>query len=253
MKDTAVISLMWEPWEYRESDLDLSYCWKKGIAILGVNEDNEILNIMKYVENLIEKIIIINNLKLKNKKIILIAENKSAHYMIKPLQLFSNSVFFVSQSMASQLKNWGANVVGSTLSDPSVEDFLKDSDLIIINSHPMKSMILGGNGYDIKKLKKISPNVEILVFFGNVDFDEIKKQEIKCYPDSSPFSEHMEWNLDILDFKPTVELCVLGLKAVESLSKDRKLGIDAKTCIEKSKNNPFSLDFSIEQKKKYCY
>ncbi len=61
----------------------------------------------------------------------------------------------------------------------------------------------------------------------------------------------MEWNLDILDSRPTLDLCVLGLKSVEVLAKDRKSGLDIETSIKNSMKNPFCLDFSNEQKIKY--
>ncbi|MYE91551.1 hypothetical protein F4X33_21435, partial [Candidatus Poribacteria bacterium] len=38
LKPTAVLPLMWETWEFREADLDLSECRRVGIMVLGTNE-----------------------------------------------------------------------------------------------------------------------------------------------------------------------------------------------------------------------
>ena len=85
MKKTAVISLMWEPWEFRESDIDIKTCWRNNISILGVNETNELMNCMDCAGDLILKILKINNLSIKNKNVIFVAENKSAFYIIEAL------------------------------------------------------------------------------------------------------------------------------------------------------------------------
>jgi len=37
LKPTAVIPLMWETWEFREQDLDLSHCWQKSIPVFCVH------------------------------------------------------------------------------------------------------------------------------------------------------------------------------------------------------------------------
>ncbi len=251
MKNTAVISLMWEPWEFRDADLDLSYCFKKEICVLGVNEDNDILNIMKYVEDLILEIFKINNLDLKDKKIIFVAENKSAHYMIPALKSLTNSLFCVSSSITSELKSWGANVIGKSLHDDSVRNCLENSDLVLINSHPIKEQIIGDTGISVDELKKLAPKAKVVVFFGNVAYEQLNKEGIECFPTTAPSSEHMEWNLDILNSKPTLELCTLGLKSVENLAKDRKSGLDVETSFNNSKENPFCLDFSKEQKERY--
>ena len=38
LQPTAVIPLMWETWEFRESDFDLNRCKERGILVLGTNE-----------------------------------------------------------------------------------------------------------------------------------------------------------------------------------------------------------------------
>lgn len=52
LKQTSVIPLMYETWEFREQDLDLRECWKKGIPVLGTNEEHEALRIFDYVGHL---------------------------------------------------------------------------------------------------------------------------------------------------------------------------------------------------------
>ena len=56
LKPTAVLPLMWEPWEFREADLDLSECRRAGITVLGTNEREPRLNLFTYVGYLAVKL-----------------------------------------------------------------------------------------------------------------------------------------------------------------------------------------------------
>ena len=154
MKDTAVISLMWEPWEFRPEDIDLYECWKKQIPILGVNEHNSIMNIMKYDGEAIIKILNDANLSLENKKIILVGENLSAIYMYYSLKKAGANVFFVSKLLEEICNSKKISIIGNNLSDEKVKSYLENCDIIIINSIPIKEKIIGGNGLSIEKLKQ---------------------------------------------------------------------------------------------------
>ena len=54
LKPTAVIPLMFETWEYRHADLDLSECRRLGIAVLGTNEHHPDLKILENIGKLLE-------------------------------------------------------------------------------------------------------------------------------------------------------------------------------------------------------
>ena len=252
LKSTCVISLMWEPWEYRQKDLDLSACWQNKICVMGVNEQNKIINIMKYNGKLLEKILKNNNITIKNKKVILIAENVSALYMLESIVSAGAKLFCISKTMKKELEQKDMTIIGSDLNDPPVEDYLKNSDLIIINSAPLQNLIIcGNNGINPSKLKTLSPNVVILVFFGSINYDETLKSEIHCIPSNPVTNGHLNWTLEFLGPKPVIELAVLGFKAVEKLAKCRKNGIDYNTSMNKALAGKYSLDFSLEQKKMY--
>lgn len=251
MKNTAVISLMWEPWEFREADLDLSYCWKKGISILGVNEDNDILNIMQYSGKNIMKIFNENKISINDKKIILVGENKSAIHMIKPLIESGATVFCVSNLLTKEMKQLGVSVIGSNLKEKQIEPYLKKSDLIIINSVPQITQIIGDEGLSVSTLQQLCPNITVIVYFGNVDFEKIVNAKIRCYPQQNPGIGYMNWTLDNLGPKPTIELNSLGLKVGEILASNRLKGMNPIESEENALKSNVCLGFSEHQKKIY--
>src|SRR3989304_3350389 len=252
MKKSAVTSLMWEPWEFRESDIDIKTCWKNDISILGVNETNELMNCMDCAGDLILQILKINNLSIKNKNVIFVAENKSAFYIIKSLLSAGvASLVCVSEIFDKQLREKGIKVISSRLSDSSVEPFLKECDFIIIDSIPIKNKIIGGDGLKISKLKEISPKLKIIVYFGSVDYLELKKSGFECYPEQNPGDQHMGWTADLLGSKIIIESNTLGLKVGEILSRLRLKGLSSRATELEAVKSPLCLDFSEDQGKKY--
>lgn len=249
MKKTAVISLMWEPWEFRNKDLDLMACMKRGIAILGVNEDNPILNIAKYNGENILRILSANKISIKRKNILVVVENRTYSHMIKALISHGAKVVLVSESMCDELNNFGVPVIQDLKSSLAIQ-FLKKCNLIIINSAPLKKKIIGGKyGLSISLLKKINPTIKILIYFGNVDYVGIKKAGLICLPTKNPGLGYMPWTLDFLGPNPTIELNALGLKVGELLAKNRLSGFDVGEAKQKALASPFCLDFTTEQKK----
>lgn len=253
LKKSSVISLMWEPWEYRKKDLDLHSCNMHGICVLGVNESNKSLNIMKYAGDLILRIFSEHNVKLKNKKIILLGENKSALYMVKPILKHGvSSLCCISSTMKNDFKTYGVDVKGSNLNEKKIEPWLRDSDIIIIDSYPIQQSVLGGaHALSPKRLKILSPQVKVFIYFGKINYPEVKKFEIDYYPKRVIPYGHMGWTADILGPKISIELGSLGLKVGEIMARYRLSGCDVTTTIKKSLKHDICLDFSKEQKQKY--
>lgn len=249
MKKTAVISLMWEPWEFRKQDLDLAACMKRGISVMGVNEDNEILNVTKYNGENILQILSNNKISIKGKNVIVVVENKFYSPIISSLVSKGAKITLVSQSMFDDIKNLEFPVIRDIASKEAIS-FLKKCNLIIINSAPLKNKIIGGKkGLSISFLKKLNPRVKILVYFGNVAYEEIKNAGLECYPSANPGVGHMPWTLDFVGSNPTIELNALGLKVGELLAKNRLSGLGVDETEKKSLASPFCLGLAEKQKK----
>ena len=53
LSSKCVIPLMWEPWEFRNEDLDLEECYNKGIKVYGTDESDNRLKTIDYTIYLI--------------------------------------------------------------------------------------------------------------------------------------------------------------------------------------------------------
>jgi len=108
-------------------------------------------------------------------------------------------------------------------------------------------MIIGGSqGLNIDKLKKLCPEVIVVVYFGHVDYENLKKNGITCYPKLNPGFGRMPWTADLLGPRQIIELNSLGLKVGELLAKYRKSGFGPREAEKKALEHTFCLDF--EQK-----
>jgi len=250
MKNSSVISLMWEPWEFRERDLDLKECWNNGIAILGVNEETDNLNIMKYDGLTMIKVLHDHNIDIKNKKIILVAENNSALYMLRYLQDENSEIFVITKTMKNKFEEMNVNVISDNLNDENVEKFLKSCDIIIINSEPSSKQIIGDEGISASKLYNICPDVNIFIYFGKVDYEQLRKSNLEFFPKHDPGTGYMSWNTDFLGPKSVIELNVLGLKVGEILARNRLRGMSVREAELASLNTKYCLDFTNEQRSK---
>jgi len=77
MKSTAVIPLMFETWEFREEDLDLEYCRRTEIPLLGTNEDHDKLKLFYSAGFLVSKLLFECGLEVYKNKFLIISSGKA--------------------------------------------------------------------------------------------------------------------------------------------------------------------------------
>ena len=94
LKRNAVVSLMYEHWELRETDIDLSYCKEKSIKVAGTNERHRDLCIFDYLGPLLVKTLLNANLEVVNNKFLLICDNDFKDYIAKTLLSFGAEVYY---------------------------------------------------------------------------------------------------------------------------------------------------------------
>jgi hypothetical protein len=75
LKSTAVISLMWAPWEFREADIDRSACADASIPIIGTNENHPDVRTYEYVGLLATKLLLEREVEILGARIAIIASD----------------------------------------------------------------------------------------------------------------------------------------------------------------------------------
>lgn len=209
MKGTGVVPLMYEPWEFRKQDIDLSACRKRGIAVLGTNETKAGREIFGLAGELCLKQLLAAGIKIKGSRILVVQDSKFGPPICKTLKINGARVMNSSPALAKHR--------------------IRNLDVIVVAANPKSGPIIGKNGYiDPKILKVRSPKVIVAQFYGEINRDDLRKAAIKYFPVSDPGPGHMGVTFGAFDPEPLVYLFTAGLKVAQILWSARISGLTVK-------------------------
>lgn len=252
MKKSAVISLMCETWEYREEDLDLHECWKRGIPVLGTNEQHRTLKIFDFLGHLCLKILFEAKIEALRSSIMLIGDNRFGKNIVRTLSSVGCSVFYVGHITEREIQRAGGRKIGESLREASVRNVIADCDAVIVNTYPDQEVVIGQGGQiSAKELRELTLGTMIIQFNGLVDRKELGEYGVFSLPEREPVVGHMGWTLGELGPKPVIALNSGGLKVGELLARARLRGFDRIRAERSALKNNVCQDFSADQRKEY--
>ena len=202
----AAISLMWETWEFRKGDVDLSACEKYSVPVLGTCETHPKLEIFRYVGLTVLKLLLEREIEVFKANILLVG---SGH--------FGRETTFVLKANGANVLHLEPNESWSEKTS-NCKDFLANADAVVLVEHECPVQLLGGrSGLPLEWIKE--KNVDIIHICGNVDYQELKDEGILLYPNKEvPFGV-MTVATDYVGPKPVIDLHAAGLKVGELLVK----------------------------------
>jgi hypothetical protein len=207
MKPPAVIPLMCETWEYRPGDVDLDACRKKGIQVLGTNEDCQGLEVFRYSGVLCAKMLLDAQIEIHKSKIIVVSSDK------------------FGKTITKYLKKSGASVeLFPSVPNPET---LRAADALVIADYTRSDEILGSTG-DVTsgQVAQAAPGITVVQFCGRIDVQGLKEQNIPVYPDVELGPHRMAMTLAPLGPRPVVELRAAGLKVGEMMARRQLQGLN---------------------------
>jgi len=221
MKPTAVIPLMWETWEFRPEDLDLTACREKGILVMGTNEHHPSLNLWHSMGFKICKLLFNAGFSVYQDNLLLVASgdygDSIANFFINNGVRFDRLVLDggVPQRQRPFIRT--REEVLSRLGEYDV--------LIVAEMHNPIDIISAKGLIPTGVLKAVNPLIQIIFVCGLVNSDDIVKEGLAMYPpDVSPFG-YIRVSAEYLGWKPTLELNTAGLRVGEVMARCRLLGM----------------------------
>ena len=252
LKSTTAISLMYETWEFREEDLDLHECWKRGIPVLGTNEEHEALRIFEYIGHLCLKILLEAQIEVFQSKIVLVGNNPFGKNITKTLSAAKANILWVTDATDDEVKELGGIKIGCNLKDKRVQGSIRNCDAIIINTYPDRDEVIGKNGYiSSQKLKELAPGTLVIQLNGMIERKTLDKLGITCLPTDEPGAGHMGWTLADLGPKPVIALNSGGLKVGELLARAKLKGLNRVKAEQEALRDHICQGFSPEQREKF--
>lgn len=202
MKQTAVIPLMCEAWEFRPGDVDLDACNSRNIPVVGTNEDFPGLEVFSYSGYLCAKMLFEAQIEIYKSNILVVGSDKFGGVIAKYLSQLGAHV--------THLENLRTGALAG----------LHDLDAVIVADYTRRDTIIGRNG-DIlpETFAADAMGATVVQFAGVVDVDELSRQGIKVHPGIDLDSQRMARTLAYLGPRPALELHAAGLKVGELLLK----------------------------------
>lgn len=198
-KSDAVICLMWEPWEFRSTDIDLTACRRKGIMVLGTNEQDPQLQTSRYVAMTVVKLLLENNVEIYDTNILLLG---NGHFI---------------QKTRSLIESMGARVV---FSPEACSDML---DCIVCLEHESDICLIGNEGLVDLMAFPATPPLVIHVC-GNIDIEHVCAAGAMLVPSYPASPGVMSFTTDHVGPKPVIDLHTAGLKVGQAwLDRDEEV------------------------------
>lgn len=239
LKPTAVLPLMWEPWEFRGADLDLSECRRMGITVLGTNEREPRLDLFTYVGYLAVKLAFELDIEIYKSKVVVIGSG-----------VFGESSVRAFDKLEADIKYIDLSASGSSLQTESAKSTLRDVDLVVLVEHHSPVCLIGSEGQiTVDELLMLSPHLSIIHIAGNINREEIDNAAIPCVPQKSAAPGHMSVTTDYLGPKPVIALHTAGLKVGEAMARTRLSGLDPIQAEKKVlRDLPLAMGFGTSHK-----
>jgi len=217
VKKGAVISLMYEDWELRNSDIDVDYCKANNIPIGAVNERHTDVDVFGYLGDMAIKLILDAGLCLYRRKFVLICNNDFGPYIAKTLSKVCSKIGVIGTLSDKELYRCENIDWLSDFPNINISSEYSDSEAIILSASPFTNIWIGEDTLITPtQLYEDFRHPLILRFIGDVNTDILKKNNIRYYPETVS-SGHMGVIPSDIGYDSVIRLQAGGLKAGQAL------------------------------------
>ena len=220
LKSTAVVCLMWSPWEFRDLDIDRIACDEAGIPIIGTNEEHPYIQTSEYVGLLAVKLLLEKQIEIIGSRISLLASDPFGKFIRDALERLGSHVRHVDPT------KYGADLQAVMI------DACDNVDAVVLAEHRDNRTLIGPGGVSEEKLSL--QGIEIIHISGAITLGSDPSSRIKKYPPNEvPFGV-MTLTTDHLGPKSVIDLHTGGLKVGAIISRARQAGLSAQEAIKRA-------------------
>jgi hypothetical protein len=215
LKKTAAVPLMWETWEFRESDLDLRACRARGIPVLGTDEHHPRLRTFDYLGEVAAKLLLELGIEIERCSVIVLGDGEFGDIVERALAALGATVRRVKPN--------------------EVLEAVRDADTLVVAEHENRETLV-----DAGALSEANPSLAVAHICGGVE----RNAKLCCAPDVFAAPGSMSVTTDYIGPKPLIDLHTAGLRVGELLTRARQRGLDARAAeLAVLDTCPFAQDF----------
>jgi hypothetical protein len=236
LKPTAVIPLMWETWEFRESDFDLNRCRQRGILVLGTNEQVDPCDMRPFIGLSGFKLLLELGYDGGN---ILVLGNAPipGATLVNAFRRLDLNVTWVSDSPEADMPY--CDLLSHFTSQGGRYSHL------IVAEHHNSTLLLGSGGLlDFTHINSVNPSLKVGVICGNIDPAGLRISGLRFMPEFiTPFG-FMSYQPAVLGPRPVLTLYAAGLKIGERMARARLLGQKPSQAARTAMKESPAMDFA---------
>jgi hypothetical protein len=241
MKRTAVVALMWEPWEFRSGDVDLEACREHEILVMGTNEGYSSFNLYPSTGFLAMKLLFDMGLDGFWTRVILLGG--------RPGMGQSISSHFRALQMPVQ---WFAADESDAQPYDALSAFFEahgaDYDVLFLAEHHDPTLLIGTNGLlTFEQILRVNPRLEIALMAGNVDVTGLKKSGLMYFPHNLREFGYLNYSGHNLGNQTVLALTTLGLKVGEAMARARLAGMSLRDASSQALRTSPAMAFPDDQ------
>ena len=213
LTSSAVVSLMWEPWEFREEDIDVACCERLGIPVFGTRETHPRLMTYQYLALVAARLLLEKGVEVFRSRVVVVGSDPFGSAIQKGLKEMS--------AMEVALIKPDNDAVAKLYAGRDTP-----ADAVVIAEHRNSESVVGGvNGIDPRQLRR--DGTVLVHICGQVDIESIRAAELPIHPDPPAPYGKMTVTTGYAGPTPVIDLHAAGLKVGEIGLRDRRNGRDA--------------------------
>lgn len=209
----AVVSYMFEDWEFRSQDIDLAYCRERGIKVISTNERHSKIDVFHYLGELAIKQIHDAGKCVSNNSFLVLSNNPFGPYIANALSKFAESVGVFDHELRKDNYSNGVDWLGDFESFHIPEKY-SSAEAVVFTAYPFTHNWFGvSDVLNHRELLRLDHPL-ILRFAGDIDLENLKTNSIPFYPEVVR-SGHMGILLSDIGYDAVIRLQAGGLKAAQ--------------------------------------
>jgi len=197
MKPSAVVPLMYEAWEFREGDVDLAACHRRGIRVAGTWEDHPAVGLSSYLGVMAVKQLFDAGLPAHGCNLLVLCDNPFRPFLKEGL-VRSGARVAVQNSLSKAGRNAGR-------------------DGVLVALRPQAGCRIGAA--EAEWIGRRWPGTVVAQFWGDIDRHALEAHGVRFWPPKAPALGHMGILPSAIGPDPIVRLQAGGLKVGEILSR----------------------------------
>jgi hypothetical protein len=216
-KDSLVIPLMYEAWEWRSADMDIRYIRQRGFKVGATNERHPEVDVFNYLGDMALKQIFDAGICPYGNKFVLLCNNDFGPFIAKVLAGVCNGVAVIDKDEhRDRYQIDQVDWIGG-FPDLQIPESYRNAEAVIFTAYPFDQEWIGEKTpISMEQLQSQMSDPYLIRYAGDLNETALNNKGIRYFP-AHVQSGHMGILPSAIGYDPIIRLQSGGLKAGEAL------------------------------------